>query len=250
MIPTDLSKCLKRATLLAVTTNSTLFPAAKAGKIIQTTTSAWLGGTARSGATAGTGLKVNPGDLFYCNTTNAGGTYTDVGSKWTRIRQAVINDDGDRSVQMAGNTAYTPMVGENSFGFLNNVMFKNENGYISQMSRFLSKTTVSFAADGATTLYTVPTGWRCVLDFATIIAAANAGATTITIGQVGALTDFLDTQTLSNLDAAYGAVTCRVVPNATPVKKVSYAAGTVLQINVGSHAGAAGNTVLLYGSLY
>jgi hypothetical protein len=128
MIPTDLSKCLKRATLLAVTTNSTLFPAAKAGKIIQTTTSAWLGGTARSGATAGTGLKVNPGDVFYCNTTNAGGTYAAVGAYWTRIRQAVINDDGDRSVQMAGNTAYTPMVGENSIEWVNNKAYICENG--------------------------------------------------------------------------------------------------------------------------
>lgn len=114
----------------------------------------------------------------------------------------------------------------------------------------LSSTTVSFAADGQTTLYTVPTGKRCILDKAVIIAAADAGTTTCTIGQVGALTDFLGTQTLSNLDAQYDVVTLQAVPNATPVVKKSYAATTVIQIDVGAHAGAAGNTVLLYGSLY
>ena len=65
----------------------------------------------------------------------------------------------------------------------------------------LSTTTVSFGADGQTTLYTVPVGKRCVLFGAMVVAAADCGATTITIGQVGALTDFLAAQTLGNLDA-------------------------------------------------
>ena len=54
----------------------------------------------------------------------------------------------------------------------------------------LSTTTVSFGADGATTLFTVPTGKRCVLHAVCIVAAADAGTTTCTVGQVGALTDF------------------------------------------------------------
>ena len=114
----------------------------------------------------------------------------------------------------------------------------------------LSTTTVTFAVDGATTLYTVPTGKRCILDRAVIIAAADAGTTTVTIGKVGALTDFLGTQTLSNLDAQYDAVILQPVPNATPVIVKSYAATTVIQIDVGAHAGSAGNTVMLYGALY
>lgn len=114
----------------------------------------------------------------------------------------------------------------------------------------LSATTVTFAADGQTTLYTVPTGKRCILSHATIVADADAGTTTCTIGQVGALTDFLPTQTLSNLDAQYDAVIVRPIPNTTPLKSKSYAAGTVIQIDVGAHAGAAGNTVYLYGMLY
>ncbi len=114
----------------------------------------------------------------------------------------------------------------------------------------LSETTVTFAADGQTTLYTVPTGKRCVLSHAVIVAAADAGTTTVTIGQVGALTDFLAANTLGNLDAQYDAVTVMPIPNTTPLKGKSYAAGTVIQVDVGSNAGAAGNTIYLYGFLY
>jgi hypothetical protein len=114
----------------------------------------------------------------------------------------------------------------------------------------LSSTTVTFGADGQTTLYTVPVGKRCILSHAVIVAAADAGTTTCTIGQVGALTDFLATNTLSNLDAQYDAVMVMPIPNTTPLKGKSYAAGTVIQIDVGAHAGAAGNSVLLYGTLY
>ncbi len=117
-------------------------------------------------------------------------------------------------------------------------------------SSLLSTTTVSFAADGQTTLYTVPSGKRCVLAKACIVAAADAGATTITIGQVGALTDFLPTNVLSNLDAQYDAVWVQPVPNTTPLKSKSYPAGTVIQVDVGSHAGSAGNQVYLFGFLY
>jgi hypothetical protein len=114
----------------------------------------------------------------------------------------------------------------------------------------LSSTTVSFAANAQTTLYTVPVGKRCVLDGAMLIAAADCGTTTCTIGQVGALTDFVGTQTLSAIDAQYDACYIQPVPNATPALRKSYAAGTVIQIDVGAHAGSAGNTVMLYGTLY
>lgn len=114
----------------------------------------------------------------------------------------------------------------------------------------LSTTTVSFGADGQTTLFTVPSGKRCVLHAACVVAAADAGTTTATIGQVGALTDFLGTQTLSNLDAQYDSVWLMPVPAATPVKIKSYPAGTVVQMDVGAHAGSAGNAVYLFGFLY
>src|SRR5574343_1353372 len=113
---------------------------------------------------------------------------------------------------------------------------------IESATALLSSTTVTFGADGQTTLYTVPTGKRCVLSHVVIVAGADAGATTCTVGQVGALTDFLPTNTLSNLDAQYDAVILKPIPNTTPLKSKSYAAGTVIQIDVGSHAGADGNT--------
>jgi hypothetical protein len=114
----------------------------------------------------------------------------------------------------------------------------------------LSTTTVSLAANAQTTLFTVPAGKRCVLDSALLVAGADAGTTTVTIGQVGALTDFLGTQTLSGVNAQYDAAWLQPVPAATPVMRKSYAAGTVIQIDVGANAGGATNTVYLYGMLY
>lgn len=115
----------------------------------------------------------------------------------------------------------------------------------------LSTTTVSFAANADTTLYTVPTGKRCVLSHAVVVAGADAGATTtLAIGADGAETDFLAAHTLSNLDAQYDAVIVRPVPNTTPLKSKSYAAATVIQAQVGSQSGGATNTVYLFGFLY
>jgi len=114
----------------------------------------------------------------------------------------------------------------------------------------LSATTVSFGADGATTLYTVPVGKRCVLTHAVVVAGADAGGTTMSIGQVGALTDFLAVNTSSNLDAQYDAAVLQPIPNTTPLKGKSYAAATVIQADVGSHAGGATNAVYLFGFLY
>lgn len=117
--------------------------------------------------------------------------------------------------------------------------------------QLLSATTVSFAADADTAIYTVPTGKRAVLHYAVVVAAADAGATTtISIGANGSETDFLGVQTLSNLDAQYDAVILQPVPNATPVKIKSYAAATVIDARVASNSGGAGNTIYLYGTLY
>lgn len=115
----------------------------------------------------------------------------------------------------------------------------------------LSTTTVAFNANADTTLYTVPTGVRCVLSHAVIVAGADAGATTaVSIGADGAETDFLAVNTLSNLDAANDAVIVRPIPNTTPLKSKSYAAGTVIQMQVTNQSGGATNTVYLFGVLY
>ncbi len=115
----------------------------------------------------------------------------------------------------------------------------------------LSTTTVSLAADADTTLYTGPVGKRCVLECAILVAGADAGATsTISIGANGSEADFIPANTLSNLDAQYDAVILRPIPNTTPLKSKSYAAGTIIQAQVASNSGGATNTLYLYGFLY
>lgn len=115
----------------------------------------------------------------------------------------------------------------------------------------LSATTVALNANADTTIYTVPTGKRCILHSAILVAGADAGATTqISIGADGAETNFIPANTLSNLDAQYDAVILMPVPNTTPTKTKSYAAGTVIQAQVTNQSGGATNTLYLFGMLY
>ena len=117
----------------------------------------------------------------------------------------------------------------------------------------LSSTTVSLAADADTTLYTVPTGKRCILSHAILVLGADAGTSDISIGQDGAETDFVGAIDLANINAQYDC--CRLAP--VPVAAAgsaalekSYAAGTVIEAQVTNHAGGATNTLYLYGMLY
>jgi len=117
----------------------------------------------------------------------------------------------------------------------------------------LSTTTLSVRTAAATTLYTVPVGKRCVLDHVKVVCGTDASTTAvITFGKSTALTDFLGSQTMTNLAATYDTVICAPIPNATPVKTKSYAAADIIQVNVGT-ADADGSTdakVLLFGTLY
>lgn len=117
----------------------------------------------------------------------------------------------------------------------------------------LSTTTVSLAADADTPLYTVPTGKRCILSHAILVAGADAGDSDISIGQNGAETDFVGAIDLGNLDAEYDA--CRLAPlpvaaAASANLEKSYAAGTVIECKVTNNAGGATNTLFLFGTLY
>lgn len=113
----------------------------------------------------------------------------------------------------------------------------------------LSTTTVSHAGAAQTTLYTVPTGFRLHIDKVDIEAAGDEAATDITIGQVGALTDFIGTTQLDNLDAQFDLVTVKPIQADPPVQKKSYAAETVIQVDVTAANGNAGNSYLLFGTL-
>ena len=114
----------------------------------------------------------------------------------------------------------------------------------------LSATTVSLAANAETTIYTVPIGKRCILHSAILVAGADAGTSDITIGQVGAETDFVGTTNLDNLDAQYDAMLLAPVPSATPATLKTYAAGVLIKATVANQAGGATNTLYLFGLLY
>ena len=55
----------------------------------------------------------------------------------------------------------------------------------------LSTTTVALNADADTTIYTVPTGKRCLPVYAMLVAGADAGTSDISIGANGSETDFV-----------------------------------------------------------
>ncbi len=113
----------------------------------------------------------------------------------------------------------------------------------------LSTTTFTLASTGQTTLYTVPAGKVLILTKAILIAGADASTSVISIGRSTALTDFLGNQTLSNIDAAGDVGLLQPIPNATTALSKSYAAGVVIQINVVTANGGAGNTLMLFGIL-
>jgi len=113
----------------------------------------------------------------------------------------------------------------------------------------VSTTTVAFNAAAATTLYTVPTGQIFIPTMAVIRAGANAAATDVTFGRSTALTDWLGTIQLDNLDADGDQVKIEVANSGTPTKNKTYAAGIVFQINVTVAAGGATNYVDLFGYL-
>jgi hypothetical protein len=115
-------------------------------------------------------------------------------------------------------------------------------------------TTWSIQSTGATTLYTVPTGKVCIPSHILMVSGTTAGATNTakaTVGQVGALTDFLAEQTFTNVISGKCAI-LRPVPSDTPLASVAYAAGTIIQANV-TTLDADGGTdwkLFLFGFLY
>jgi len=89
-------------------------------------------------------------------------------------------------------------------------------------------------------LFTVPSGKKFVPHKVVIRKlSADAGSATVTLGQSTAKTDFLNTQTLSGLNAAGAAGILMPVPNATTVKIIEYTAATVFGVDVTAAAGAA-----------
>lgn len=69
--------------------------------------------------------------------------------------------------------------------------------------------------------------------------SADAGSTVLTLGQSSAKTDFVGSQTLSNLSAAGKSCKIQPVPSATPAAIVEYPAGTDFVVDVTTAAGSA-----------
>ena len=101
----------------------------------------------------------------------------------------------------------------------------------------------------ATTLYTVPIGKTCVLSHAMLRVSADQGAAlAFTIGQVGALTDFVGTTNGDNLDAAGDVIRAAPVPGATPATEKEYTAEEIIQINVAVGGTSGVGTLYLFGT--
>jgi len=111
----------------------------------------------------------------------------------------------------------------------------------------LDTVNVDFSTTGETVLYTTISGETTVLTQAGVRAGGDAGATEVTIGQSGEVTDFLDTQTLSNLNAFGEMVILQPVPNATPVGLKHYYGETQIRMNVETADGGAINWVDILG---
>jgi hypothetical protein len=113
----------------------------------------------------------------------------------------------------------------------------------------VSETTVAdLSAVAATPLYTVPVGRVLYPHSASLECDGDVGAALeCSIGQNGAVTDFVDTTNGDNLDADNDFILMAPVPSATPATLKKYAAGTVIEFDVAVGGNAVGAKVLLYG---
>lgn len=117
------------------------------------------------------------------------------------------------------------------------------------VSRLSTTAIADLSSATATTLYTVPVLKTCVLSHARLRVAGDVGANlAVTIGQVGALTDFVGTTNGDNLDASGDVILIAPVPSATPATEKEYTAGEIIQIDVAVAGNAVAGTVYLWGT--
>lgn len=115
----------------------------------------------------------------------------------------------------------------------------------------LSSTAIAdLSSETQTALYTVPENFKLILDKGYLETAGDVGANGVgTIGQNGAVTDFVGTTNLDNLDADEDCVLFAPVPSATPAKQKIYAAGTVIEFDVATAGNAVAGVLYLFGFL-
>lgn len=122
-------------------------------------------------------------------------------------------------------------------------------------SAHLSETELDVESTGQTTLYTVPTGFRLIIDKIVVIAAESGGLPTaiVTFGEQGSATDFLAAQTFTNIDAVNKVAVLFPVPHASvPVQYLSYPAGSIIEADVTTADvdGGTANLTYVYGTLF
>ena len=115
----------------------------------------------------------------------------------------------------------------------------------------LSTTAIAdLSSVSATTLYTVPAGYKLILDHAWLEVAGDVGAALVcSIGRSTALTDFVGSTNGDNLDADENVILMAPVPSATPATNKTYAAGVIVQFNVSMAGNAVAGVVYLFGFL-
>jgi len=115
----------------------------------------------------------------------------------------------------------------------------------------LSVTAIAdLSVESATDLYRVPTGKTLILTKAYLRAAGDVGAAgVVTIGRFGAVTDFVGTTNLDNLDDAGDVILIAPVPSATPAMLKEYVAAERIQLDVATAGNAVAATCYLFGIL-
>ncbi len=160
-------------------------------------------------------------------------------------RVTLINNNysANTTGEVSDSSGLTTRVSDSTSGVV------RSSGNVGMLS-LLSITTVSLAADADTTIYTVPTGKRCILSHAILVAGADASTSDISIGKNGTETDFIPAYDLQHLDAEYDCVLLAPIPAVISLQLKSYAATSVIEAQVTNQAGGATNTLYLYGTLY
>jgi len=111
--------------------------------------------------------------------------------------------------------------------------------------------TTDLSTVGQTTFYTVPPNNACIPFAGFLKADGDVGANLeFTMGQVGALTDFIGTTNGDNLDADEDGIWILPIPSATPAKVKVYPAGTVLQFDLTVAGNAVAGRLFFWGMLF
>ncbi len=125
----------------------------------------------------------------------------------------------------------------------------------------LSTTSVAFNSTGQTTLYTVPVSKTCVITQVVIVIGGDAGETDITIGVTASWDNWAGANGIAGgdiaLDNMNAANDCLIISPATFIATPaannilqSYAAASVIKIDVVVGNGNATNTVYVFGFLF